>query len=1122
MVALVVLLGSSVAQPSLQANRVVATVDNGLRAPVQGHRPAWAAANADLGSVADATPIQITVSLTRAPEVQAAFDHLTLDLQNPASPRYHQWLTPQQIGEQFGPTQHDLDALTSWLAAQGFHVDLIQPSRVSVQATGTAGLVSVAFQTSLHLYAGRFGTLRAPAFEPSVPQALAPIVAFVGGLTEVPRHTNFTQTGPILNTETNIRAVTPAGAIRPEMNLGISTHFIAPADFSVLYDLNPVYNAGTTGTGQKIMIIGGSRLNPADLSNWESLSGLASSTPNYIVGSAFVDPGQTNNGDMGEGTLDFERAYATAPGATVDMVIAQNWLSGTVNYNLITYAINTVNDPVLNMSFSACEADEPTGFVAQENSLFQQAAAQGISIFASSGDAGVDGCEQQGVAAQAMQVASISDICASSFVTCVGGTEFNDIPAASYWAGTNGNNYESALAYIPEGGWNEPNSSSATTPFIVAASGGGASTVIPKPAWQVGTGVPADGARDVPDISFSASIHNAYFSCLAYAKASCVITNGSFPLTGFGGTSASAPSMAGVAALLNQKLGTRQGNINPLLYKLFGTAPAAFHDATIASSGVSGCTASVPSLCNNSDPGPTTLTGGLAGFLLQTGFDEVTGLGSLDVSQFLTAAATLPALATTSTSLTASPSTITTTQLVQFSATVSSTASGTPTGTVQFSSNGTILGAAVALSGGKATTPALSFLTAGTYTITAYYSGDSNFAASTATLSFVVTTPVLPTPVLSLTGSAASITTQQTVTYTAILASPASGVPTGTVIFTAKPATGTATTLATVTIASGKAVTPPVSLAAGTYTVVAVYLGDTNFSGTTSAGVSLAVTSVASAISLSGVPPTSTTLTSFTPTATVVAAGSSGTPTGTVQFSVDGSVRGSAVTLAGGTAALAGFTLPAGSHTITAVYSGDAIFASSSTSASTVTAGVTFTLTPTSTSLTLASASSASGGDVISAATNNGFSGTINFSCSVALTSGAIAAIPPGCSVNPASIVFPSTLITMAQISTVAPHALPVKGAGIGLPAGVLAVLSLSGLCVSLIRRRRTRWNAVAAMILSAGLLAALAGCGSSGTPATVLSGGTTTGAYTVTVTGTSTNGTTTTTAATTFSVTVN
>ena len=153
-----------------------------------------------------------------------------------------------------------------------------------------------------------------------------------------------------------------------------------------------------------------------------------------------------------------------------------------------------------------------------------------------------------------------------------------------------------------------------------------------------GVGVPGDGFRDVPDVSFSAADHDGYLGCFAAGGGSCVSTSSGTEITVFSGTSAAAPGMAGIAALLNTRLGAAQGNLNPTIYKLAASTPGAFHDVTVATSGVTGCSASTPSMCNNSTPGKSSLTGGLAGFVVGAGYDQATGLGSLDVANFLAAA----------------------------------------------------------------------------------------------------------------------------------------------------------------------------------------------------------------------------------------------------------------------------------------------------------------------------------------------------------------------------------------------------------------------------------------------------------------------------------------------------
>ena len=206
----------------------------------------------------------------------------------------------------------------------------------------------------------------------------------------------------------------------------------------------------------------------------------------------------------------------------------------------------------------------------------------------------------------------------------MGGTSFSDLQnPAQYWASTNGPNLQSALSYIPEGTWNEPQQ--ASDRYLVESGGGGMSVNIARPSWQVGTGVPAGSTRVVPDISFPAAGRDGYFGCY---KGACITTTAQ--TTGQGGTSASAPTMAGVVALLNTQKGAPSGNINPLIYSLADSENynTIFHDVTPVSSGVANCDASVPSRCNNSFVGPSgTIDTGVMGFAVTDGYDTATGWG---------------------------------------------------------------------------------------------------------------------------------------------------------------------------------------------------------------------------------------------------------------------------------------------------------------------------------------------------------------------------------------------------------------------------------------------------------------------------------------------------------------
>jgi len=180
-------------------------------------------------------------------------------------------------------------------------------------------------------------------------------------------------------------------------------------------------------------------------------------------------------------------------------------------------------------------------------------------------------------------------------VTGVGGTEFSaDVNApATYWKTTNDSNNGSAISYIPETSWND-------TTFDIAnggtfsASGGGASSIFSKPTWQTGAGVPKDGKRDVPDVALNASAdHDGYLLC---SQGNCTngFRNSAGNLSLVGGTSVGAPTFAGIVTLINQATASSGlGNINPTLYSLSASTPAAFHDITTGNNDVP-CTVGTP------------------------------------------------------------------------------------------------------------------------------------------------------------------------------------------------------------------------------------------------------------------------------------------------------------------------------------------------------------------------------------------------------------------------------------------------------------------------------------------------------------------------------------------------
>ena len=630
-------------QPVEQADRISANADDGRLVALQQKLPDWAK---EPNQVAEqpvdlAKLLHISVLLSREPAAESAFSQLMANQQNPMSPLYHQWLTPQQAGELYGPTANDVAAVTSWLASQGLTVESSSPNGLIIHASGSMAAVGGAFHTSFGIFADSGRQRLSAISEPSIPAALSPVIRSVHGLTQ-------TRYEP--QSRFSVRTW-PAAGVRPQVDLGGSSYAVLPNDFSVIYDIASIYAAGNQGAtigskAQHIAIIGKSRIVASDIANYEALANLPGNQPNLVLAGA--DPGVATGSNVGyasEATLDVDRVVGTAPGAQADLVISADTTTDDGVDIGIAYNIDILRDPIMTISFGSCEAQNGSAEADYLNSQFETAASEGISTFVAADDSGVAGCDTPFAAvtaAETPQVASINVLCSSGYVTCVGGTEFNDeVNPSLYWASTNANGgYESALSYIPEGAWNESTtvSSSGAMGYQVAAGGGGVSAYIAKPSWQSGLGVPAEGFRDVPDVSFTAADHDGYLGCFAAGGGSCVAGSGGTQITVFSGTSAAAPGMAGIAALLNTKMGAAQGNLNPMLYRLAASTPTVFHDVTVASSGVTGCSATIPSICNNSMPGGMSLTGGLAGYVVGVGYDQATGLGSLDVADFIAAA----------------------------------------------------------------------------------------------------------------------------------------------------------------------------------------------------------------------------------------------------------------------------------------------------------------------------------------------------------------------------------------------------------------------------------------------------------------------------------------------------
>jgi hypothetical protein len=909
-------------------DRIMRDVDQLKMQALANHLPQWANPGNDAGlAPAKQTMDGLTMVLAWSPEQEAGLKKLLADQQNPTSPDYHHWLTPAEFGERFGLSEQDIATLTQWLQSQGLHVNWVSPSRIFIGFSGTTAEVGQAFRTEVHLYEVNGVERLSVSSDPLVPVALAPAIKAIQGLYAID--------------EQPLSHFTEAQSASPELTISSGTNFITPADFQTIYDGLVSYS----GYKRTIGIVGQSRTNPADFSNFEQQTASNFQNPTEIVPTAFggVDPGPAltappgsgvSTGGQGEATLDVLRAGSVAPNANLLLVVATP-ASGGIGADA-QYLVQTSPVPaqVMTISFGACESSAGPSGVTFWDTLFQQAAAEGISSFVSSGDAGASGCDTSFATPPANPSPNSPNyICSSSYATCVGGTEFNDTGDPSlYWNSSNGTNLASARSYIPEGGWNEPLNASLSPQ--AASSGGGVSTIIPTPSWQTGTGVPAArSGRYTPDIAFSSSCHDGYFGCFAAGGGSCVTqSNGSFYFVSFCGTSAAAPSMAGVAALLAEKMGRGVGNLNPELYQMAASAPQAFNDVTVATSGVTSCNINTPSMCNNSIPSSTGLNGGQPGYLVTTGYNEVTGLGSLDVQKFIDNYTGSIIAPTVTVSL--SSSSITTAQPLTATVTVSSTSDTIiPTGSVTII-GGSYTSASATLAAGSATIQIpVGSLAAGNDRITANYTPDSSTSSvySSATGANTVTVTAVPKiiPTVTATLSSSNITTAQSLTVSiGVNGGSGNGIPTGAVTLTSGSYSS-----APVALTNGSATVNVLanSLPAGTDTLTVTYTPDTASSSiyfSASTVAPLTVTTAAKITPTLTVQPSPSNVPinqGFGVLATVNGGAGNQTPTGTATLT-SGTYTSSFTLPANGSGLfnLAAGALPVGTDTLTVTYTPDA------------------------------------------------------------------------------------------------------------------------------------------------------------------------------------------------------
>jgi trimeric autotransporter adhesin len=531
--------------------------------------------------------------LQRPQERQAAFDAEVAALHRRGDPSYHQWLTPEIIGAEFGPSASDIATLTSFLQSEGFTVNNVGKSGMFVDFTGTVAQVQQSFHTEIHNVRLATGEERYSAVrDAQMPEALAPLVGGMLALSNIPPHPTYVPARPPVQAPGNPGVQFNAA---PDDTSG-SSYYLGAQDFYTIYNEKTLLSGGITGAGTTVALLEETDINTADVTSFRTMTGVSPATPTLTVkhGAGSVscsDPGILTDGEETEAVLDAEWAGAVAPGATL-LFMSCGTTSGiflsaeaVIDNNLAT---------TMSLSYGNTEVGDQGDNTFFSN-LWEQATAQGETVVVSAGDAGSANTDDQDQA-YASHGLAVNGFASTAYNVAAGGTDFQDyynqlegdtaFDRAHYWNSSNSSGRSSAKSYVAETTWNDtcassilsyyeeskntdPNALCDTSQYLATGGGGGGVSIWqPRPSWQNGTvyGIPTTSTynfRLLPDVSLFAS--NGFWShALDYYESD---TGG---LQRAGGTSFVSPQLAGVFALIAQTTGERLGQPDYVLYNMAG------------------------------------------------------------------------------------------------------------------------------------------------------------------------------------------------------------------------------------------------------------------------------------------------------------------------------------------------------------------------------------------------------------------------------------------------------------------------------------------------------------------------------------------------------------------------
>ncbi len=404
-------------------DRVITRVDELQTIVLAGNQHPVVSLGNDIGAASPDRRMEKMILLLRPDQTQQSTLNVLVEAQqNPASPYYHQWLTPETYSSYFGVSEYHRNLVLDWLVSHGMQVDEASPGGMTILFSGTVAQVEETFHTQIHAYLWNHELHYANTGDPEIPAALSSVVDGVVSLNDFeskPPHTN-------------------ASSLSPQVVNG-QTYSLTPADHASIYNLTPLYSAGIDGAGVSIAVTGRTNIDLSDVRRFRSMFGLpANDLEIRVIG---PDPGHLGLEEEAAALLNVEWAGAVARNASIKYVVSAS--TGTTDgiFLATQYIVENNLAPVISVGFVFCEAALGASANHFLNYLWQRAAVQGITVVVPSGNSRADGCDDESATSSSGRRA-VNGLASTPYNTAVGGADSNGGASSIYdkpwWQHANG------------------------------------------------------------------------------------------------------------------------------------------------------------------------------------------------------------------------------------------------------------------------------------------------------------------------------------------------------------------------------------------------------------------------------------------------------------------------------------------------------------------------------------------------------------------------------------------------------------------------------------------------------------------------------------------------------------